>query len=302
MPPHDAAGPQPSPEPSAEPSPVQRPIGVFDSGAGGLSVVAAIRAALPQQAIRYFADTAYAPYGPRTDREIIERTQHCCRHLIGQRVSALVVACNTATANGVDALRAWAPVPVVGVEPGLKPAMAVTRNGRVGVLATPATLASARYRDLAARLALPESGVRFIERAAPGWVELVESGDLDSAHAHALVRAAMAPLLAADIDTLVLGCTHYPFLRAAIEAQAPGLTLVETGPAVARELQRRIAVAPSAADARDAVAAEPPPLMQFEASADTERFAALAVRLLAMVGAMAPQSGAGHRIDGALRT
>ena len=115
------------------------PIGVFDSGAGGLSIAAAIRAALPAQDMVYYADTAYAPYGLRSDQEILDRTQACCARLLERPLAALVVAFNTATANGIEALRAWAPVPVVGVEPGLKPAAAASRNGCVGVLATRAT-------------------------------------------------------------------------------------------------------------------------------------------------------------------
>jgi glutamate racemase len=248
-------------------------IGVFDSGAGGLSIVPALRAALPGLPILYYADTAFAPYGPRSDQEILARTQFCCTHLVERGVSALVVACNTATANAIDAVRGWAKIPVVGIEPGLKPAAAATRNGAVGVLATQATLSSRRYRDLAARVGALAPQVRFVEHAARGWVELVESGDLDSPQAHALVRAALEPLLAQDVDTIVLGCTHYPFLRAAIQAQAPQATLIETGPAVARELQRRLgAGAAEAADLREGV--------EFESSADAQRFGALARRLL----------------------
>ena len=220
------------------------PIGVFDSGAGGLSVLAAIGAAMPGQPIVYFADTAYAPYGTRSDQEILVRTQLCCSTLLERGVSALVVACNTATANAIDEVRAWAPVPVIGVEPGLKPAAAATRNGVVGVLATHATLGSRRYRDLLHRVSSQAPQARFVGHAAEGWVELVESGDLESGRARALVRQAVQPLLDSGADTLVLGCTHYPFLRRAIESAAPGVHLVETGPAVARELQRRLAEAP----------------------------------------------------------
>jgi glutamate racemase len=258
------------------------PIGVFDSGAGGLSIVAAIRAAMPGQPIVYFADTAFAPYGSRSDREILERTQACCTRLIERSVHALVVACNTATANAIDELRLWAPVPVVGVEPGLKPASRQTRSGVVGVLATRATLSSRRYRELLQRVQAEAPGVRFVEQAGNGWVELVESGELDSAAARQLVQAAVQPLLDQGADTLVLGCTHYPFLREAIAGVAGSASLVETGPAVARELQRRLAgaapgaAAPQAADLR------------LETSGDDERFAALAARLLAVLEDMPP--------------
>ena len=254
------------------------PIGVFDSGAGGLSIVAAIRNALPAQSIVYYADTAFAPYGPRSDQEILERTHFCCSRLLERGVAALVVACNTATANAIDELRSWAPVPVVGVEPGLKPAASVTRNGVVGVLATRATLASRRYRDLLRRVSEQSPQVRFVEHAAHGWVELVESGELDSAHARGLVRQAVQALTDEGADTLVLGCTHYPFLRRAIQATAKAAIIVETGPAIARELQRRLALAPRVAASSDAE------LLQFEASGDRERFAALAATLLAVTG------------------
>jgi glutamate racemase len=258
------------------------PIGVFDSGAGGLSVAAAIRAALPALPMIYFADIAYAPYGLRSDQEILARTQVCCSALLAHQVAALVVACNTATANAIDELRAWAPVPVIGVEPGLKPAGAVTRNGVVGVLATRATLASRRYRDLLYRVGGQLPAVRFVEHAASGWVELVEAGDIDSVHARTLVRQAVQPLLDAGVDTLVLGCTHYPFLRRAIEAVAGDVHIVETGPAVARELQRRLpesvharadAAAPGAAGAA----------LRFESSGDTAAFTDLARKLLALI-------------------
>ena len=253
------------------------PIGVFDSGAGGLSIVAAIRAALPRQPIVYYADTAFAPYGPRSDQEILARTHFCCSRLLEQGVAALVVACNTATANAIDELRSWAPVPVIGVEPGLKPAASSTRNGIVGVLATRATLASRRYRELLRRVSEQAPEVRFIAHAAHGWVELVESGDLESPHARALVRQAVQSLLDEGADTLVLGCTHYPFLRSAIEASAGAATIIETGPAIARELQRRL---PQLASTGVSAATQ---LLQLESSGDRERFAVLAESLLAAV-------------------
>ena len=277
------------------------PIGVFDSGAGGLSVVAAIHAASPAQPMVYFADTAYAPYGTRSDQEILARTRLCCSRLLEHGVSALVVACNTATANAIDDVRAWAPVPVIGVEPGLKPAAAATRNGVVGVLATRATLASQRYRDLLNRVGSQMPQVRFVEHAAVGWVELVESGNLDTAHARMLVRQAVQPLLDAGADTLVLGCTHYPFLRPAIEAVASGIHIVETGPAVARELKRRMggssAAAASGGEPTEADGA--PRLLRFESSGDAQAFAALAQQLLGAAPAAQPVALARLQATGA---
>jgi glutamate racemase len=251
-------------------------IGVFDSGAGGLSIVAAIRAAMPSQSIAYYADTAYAPYGSRSDLEIVERTRVCCEQLLRRPLAALVVACNTATANAIDELRTWAPVPVVGVEPGIKPAARESRNGVVGVLATQATLGSRRYRELMARVRSEAPQVRFVERAGRGWVELVEAGELDSVQARERVREAVQPLLEQGADTLVLGCTHYPFLRQAIARAAGDARLVETGPAVARELQRRLAGAVAAPSAGE-------PLLQLQSSGDEAHFSALAARLLAVL-------------------
>jgi len=261
------------------------PIGVFDSGAGGLSIVAAIRAALPTQAIVYYADTAFAPYGPRSDQEIFERTHFCCSLLLERGVAALVVACNTATANAIDELRAWAPVPVVGVEPGLKPAASATRNGIVGVLATRATLMSRRYRELLRRVSEENSEVRFVEHAAHGWVELVESGELDTERARGLVRDAVRALIDQGADTLVLGCTHYPFLRKAIEAAAGSAAIIETGPAIARQLQRRLPQVPGIGSAPATQ------LLQLESSGDRDQFAALAATLLAVADSQRPDSG-----------
>jgi glutamate racemase len=251
---------------------VPAPVGVFDSGVGGLSIASAIRAALPGVPILYYADTAWAPYGSRDEAEILARTRHCCDLLLARGVQALVVACNTATANAIDEIRARTRVPVVGVEPGLKPAAQSTRSGVVGVLATQSTLASERYRLLTRRVCEGAPGVRFLEHAARGWVEMVEAGEAGGAEADALVREAIAPLLGQGADTLVLGCTHFPFLRAAIERAAPGATIIETGPAVARELQRRLPVQDTGA-----IAARP---IDFESSGDPAQLAALAARLL----------------------
>jgi glutamate racemase len=290
------------------PLPPAAPVGVFDSGAGGLSVAGAIRAALPAQELIYFADTAYAPYGQRSDQEILARTQSCCSVLLEHGVAALVVACNTATANAIDELRAWAPVPVIGVEPGLKPAAAATRNGIVGVLATRATLGSRRYRDLLYRVGNQMPAVKFIEHAAVGWVERVEAGDLDSVHARTLVRQAVQPLLDAGADTLVLGCTHYPFLRAAIETVAGGVHIIETGPAVARELQRRLeqpaaqaaSAPPQPPQDMDVAAVPATQGMHFASSGDTAAFTLLATQLLGVLnGATRPPSGLRRDLAGA---
>jgi glutamate racemase len=219
-------------------------LGIFDSGAGGLSVASAVRALLPGHPIVYYADTAHAPYGERDDAHIRARTEACCHALLERGVGAIVVACNTATARAIEQVRRWAGVPVVGIEPGLKPAAAVTAVGRVGVLATPATLASRRFAELTHRVGQQFPHVSFHVQAGRGWVELVEAGELDTERARATVAADVQPLLHAGVDTLVLGCTHYPFLKHLIAQTAgPGVQLIETGPAVARELARRLDLA-----------------------------------------------------------
>ena len=216
------------------------PIGVFDSGVGGLSVLRAARAELPHENFVYFADSAFAPYGDKSDAYVIERSERIGAWFVAQGVKAIVVACNTATAIAVQTLRANVDLPIVGVEPGLKPALTMTRTAKVGVLATAATLASKRYADLLARVRRDAPGVEFIGQVGNGWVELVERGELTSPHAQRTIANAITPLLERGCDTLVLGCTHYPFLAPLIRAAAPSATIVDTAPAIARELARRI--------------------------------------------------------------
>ncbi|WP_087689211.1 glutamate racemase [Pandoraea sp. PE-S2R-1] len=219
--------------------PFNAPIGVFDSGLGGLSVLQAVRALLPHESLLYVADSAFAPYGERPDAFIAERSLAVGRWLRERGAKAFVVACNTATAHGVTALRADAPWPVVGVEPGIKPAAAVSRTGVIGVLATAATLRSARFADLLARHTA--QGQRFLCQPGHGLVECIEAGDVDSPAVMALLERYVAPMVAQGADTLVLGCTHYPFLIPAIRQRfGTALTLIDTGAAIARQLQRRL--------------------------------------------------------------
>ena len=212
-------------------------VGVFDSGVGGLSVLRALLAELPGVRFVYVADSAYAPYGERTVAEITDRSQRITGWLRDtHHIDALVVACNTATALAIDSLRATHPdLPIVGVEPALKPAAAHTQTRQVGVLATRGTLASERYARLRERLRQSHPAVQWHERAAVGLAAAIETGDtavtqrLTQEHVSALL--AQAPAL----DTLVLGCTHYPFAAAAIaQAAGPGVRLIDTADAVAR--------------------------------------------------------------------
>ena len=218
------------------------PIGVFDSGVGGLSVLRAARAELPHENFVYFADSAFAPYGDKSDAYVIERSERIGAWFVAQGVKAIVVACNTATAIAVQTLRANVDLPIVGVEPGLKPALTMTRTAKVGVLATAATLASKRYADLLARVRRDAPGVEFIGQVGNGWVELVERGELTSTQTQTqqTIINVITPLVARGCDTLVLGCTHYPFLAPLIRAAAPSAKIVDTAPAIARELARRI--------------------------------------------------------------
>lgn len=214
------------------------PIGVFDSGLGGLSVLRHVRALLPNEDLVYVADSAYLPYGGKPPELVRERVDEIGGRLIEQGAKALVVACNTATAFGIDALRARFDLPVIGMEPGVKPAASCTQTGTIGVLATAGTLSSTRFQNLMHKHA---GAARVIAQPCPGWVELVESGDWHSPAAREKLRHSLMPVLHANADVLVLGCTHFPFLRDALTGIAGlGVTIIDTGEAVARELKRRL--------------------------------------------------------------
>ncbi|MCL6478584.1 MAG: glutamate racemase [Peptococcaceae bacterium] len=212
------------------------PIGVFDSGVGGLSVLKEIRRLLPGEDIIYYADSAYCPYGVRPPAEIVSRSVKICDFLLGQGAKALVVACNTASAAGLDTYRQKYDVPIVGMEPAIKPAAAATRNGRVGVLATGVTLSGNRFSSLLERYC---NGAEVFSQPCPGLVELVESGRHDSPEAAILLNKYIAPLKDRGVDTIVLGCTHYPFLKDLVRSIAgPLITVIDTGEAVARQVLR----------------------------------------------------------------
>lgn len=227
------------------PTVVSAPVGIFDSGLGGLSVLKHVRQQLPHEPVIYIADSAHAPYGGKSEAEVLARTLAIGDFLVAQGVKAIVVACNTATAAAIAALRKRYPeLPVVGVEPGLKPAARESQSRIVGVLATERTLASERFRALESSIAA-NTGVRFLAQPCPGLADQVEKCELRSATTVALVRRYVAPLIAAGADVLVLGCTHYPFLsetirNAARAAGASELAIVDTGDAVARQLCRRL--------------------------------------------------------------
>ena len=219
----------------------QGAIGVFDSGVGGLSVLRAIRAALPHEHLVYVADSGHAPYGDQSEAHITQRTLKVSSWLAEQGVKAITIACNTATVVAAKTLREQTHLPVVAIEPAIKPAVALTRSGVVGVLATRQTVQSASVARL---VDLYGADKRIVLQGCPGLVEQVERADLHSADTEALLRQFISPLLEQGADTLVLGCTHYPFLRDLIQRLAgQGVTLIDPAEAVARELARRLAEA-----------------------------------------------------------
>ena len=215
------------------------PIGVFDSGVGGLSVLREIRRELPNEDLLYVADSAHAPYGNKLDYQIEVRAIAIVEFLVSQQAKAIVVACNTASGAAIETLRARFSIPIVAMEPAVKPAATHTKSGVVGVLATSRTLSSGNFTRLSARFG---ANVNLLMQACPGLVEQVEAGDLSGSNTRALVERYVVPLLEQNADTLVLGCTHYPFLSTLIqEIAGPAVTIINPAPAVARELRRRLA-------------------------------------------------------------
>lgn len=217
-----------------------RPIGVFDSGVGGLSVLRRIQADLPGESLVYVADSGYAPYGERSAEFVTQRAFAIAGFLLEQGIKALVVACNTATAAAIRALRDRyeAQLPIIGIEPALKPAISNSRSGIVGVLATEHTVRSDKFTAL-----LGQHGhrARVVVQPCPGLADCVERGDLNGACPRTLLARYLEPLLAQGVDTLVLGCTHYPFLLPLIQHLAgPEVTIIDPSPAVARQLYRRL--------------------------------------------------------------
>ena len=213
------------------------PIGVFDSGIGGLTVLDEIQQLLPHESLLYVADCGHIPYGEKSPAFILERSRQVAAFFREKGAKAFVIACNTATVAAVADLRLDSPDwPLVGMEPAVKPAAAATRSGVVGVLATTGTLQSAKFAALLDRFA---ADVRVITQPCPGLVELIETGDLNSPALRQLLQGYIDPLLSAGCDTIILGCTHYPFLKPLLATLVPAdVVLVDTGAAVARQLQR----------------------------------------------------------------
>ncbi|TRW98526.1 glutamate racemase [Candidatus Methylobacter oryzae] len=223
------------------------PIGVFDSGVGGLSVLHEIRRALPGEDLLYVADSGHAPYGDKSRQFIEARSLAITEFLVSRHAKAVVVACNTATGAAVTTLRAKFLMPIIAMEPAVKPAAENTRSGVIGVMATSRTLVSDNFVKLFARYG---EDARILGQACPGLVEQVEAGDLSGDKTRLLLEGYVRPLLEQGADTIVLGCTHYPFLAPLIQDIAgPDVTVIDSAAAVARQLRRRLEVVELLADA-----------------------------------------------------
>jgi len=246
-----------------------RPIGVFDSGLGGLTVVRALLDLVPGTDVVYFGDTGRFPYGPKPADEVLKYSLEIVDLLLEHDVRMVVVACNSATAAALDQLRERLYVPVVGViEPGLRAALRATRTGRIGVIGTVGTIASGSYQRTAA---LIDARLELTCAACPGFVEFVEQGDVDSDQVHVLAERLLAPVRQACVDTLVLGCTHYPLLaRTIADVMGPDVVLVSSADETAFEVRAQL----------DASVRRMPRQVKFMTSGDPVTFRALGERFL----------------------
>jgi glutamate racemase len=249
------------------------PIGVFDSGLGGLTVARALFARLPHESLVYVGDTARVPYGPKSPETVQRYAVQIADWLVGEGVKAIVIACNTATAHALEHLQATSPVPVIGVvEPGARAAVAVVPHGRIGVIGTAGTIASGAYERAIHSLA-PDAEV--LAQACPLLVPLVEEGWVDHEATRLIVHTYLAPLRDAAVQTLVLGCTHYPLLTGAIAGEmGPGVRLIDSAAETAAETARVLDAAGLLAVGANE------PSHRFVASDAPERFLALGRRFL----------------------
>lgn len=217
----------------------ENPIGIFDSGVGGLSVLREMRALMPQEDILYFGDQGHVPYGPRPMKQIQDFSEGISRFLLTQNAKIIVVACNTASAAALKYLRETFPaVQFVGMEPAVKPAAEKTQTGKVGVLATPATFQGALYASVVERFA---NGVELFQNTCNGLVQQIELGNLNGDETRKILEDALHPMLEKNIDTVVLGCTHYPFVIPLIK-QIVGdkVRVIDPAPSVAKQVKRLV--------------------------------------------------------------
>ncbi|MGB5845642.1 MAG: glutamate racemase [Anaerolineales bacterium] len=217
--------------------PASGPIGIFDSGVGGLSVLAALQKLLPNENVIYLADQAHVPYGSRSLSQVRAFSEGITRYFLTQDTKLIVVACNTASAAALHYLRqAFPGIPFVGMEPAVKPAAENTRSGVVGVLATPATFQGELYASVIERFA---AGVRVLQDTCPGLVMEIDAGSLDTPKVHSILEAALKPMLVEGIDTVVLGCTHFPFVIPMIkDIVGPEVRVIDPSLAIARQVER----------------------------------------------------------------
>ena len=276
-------------------------IGIFDSGIGGLSVLRALRQVLPQARCSYIADSLFTPWGDRPTAWVVARCLRLSAHLLADGADLVLVACNTASTQAIAALRQrWPDRHFVGVEPGIKPAAAASRNGRVAVMATTGTLASPRLAQLVAAHA---GHAALLHLPCPGLADAIERAGADDSALHHQLDVIAARLLAADVDTVVLGCTHYPLVAAALQARlGPGVLLVDTADAVARQVLKLLGLAASSA----ALPAGPAPLPRLLATGpwvDLQRAARRWIDVHAEAGGLElPDPAAGARDGSRTRT
>ena len=267
-----------------------QPVGIFDSGVGGLSVLRAIHQLMPDEPLLYLADQAHVPYGARPLKEVRRFSEAITRYLLEQGARLIVVACNTASAAALKYLRQVFPeIPFVGMEPAVKPAAEHTRSGVVGVLATPATFQGELYASVVERFG---QGVNLLQHTCPGLVSQIEKGELETKRTRQILEDALLPMLNQGIDTIVLGCTHYPFVIPLIQQIAgPAVRVIDPAPAVARQAQRLL-VASNLLDLASSPAGErlqmPHQLLRFTTTGEAARLEAMLTKLL---GETAPVEG-----------
>ena len=212
---------------------------MFDSGVGGLSIAKCIAQQLPHENIIYFADSLHAPYGEKSVEFIIKRVNLIAKQLIVKGVKAIVIACNTATVNAIEQLRAQVNIPIIGVEPAIKPAAKQSLSKKVAILATQATSENQRFKDL---IDLHHNGAQVLIQPCPGLVEFIEQGKQNSSRCNALLKQYIDPLISQGVDTLVLGCTHYPFVQKQISIIAgQQVNIIETAAPVTVQLSKKLA-------------------------------------------------------------
>ncbi|MSO78565.1 MAG: glutamate racemase [Acidimicrobiia bacterium] len=248
------------------------PIGVFDSGLGGLTVLRAMIDLLPHESVMYFGDTARFPYGPKPSDEVLKYALEIGRLLVDHDARVVVVACNSAAAAALDVLAEELPVPVLGViEPGMRAAAQATRTGKVGVIGTVGTIASGAYQRAAAEV---DADIELTCAACPGFVEFVEAGDVDSEQVHILAERLLAPLQTVSVDTLVLGCTHYPLLARTIgDVMGPEVMLVSSADETALAVRDLLGTPPDGSAGRLGD-------HRFVTSGDVDTFGRLGARFL----------------------